>query len=413
MNQAMRYTYRRGLAWLGTYVLLSAIPLLIARTGVVPEARTFWIEFGVALGFIALAMFGLQFLFSGRFSWIAPTFGMDNIINYHREIGIVATVFALAHPIILIAAEPEFLLYFDPTENFPRAVFLSLVTVAILLIVATSIWRLSFKLNYEWWRFLHGALGLFIVFVGIVHSVQVSHYLDPLWKKAAIVLVMGACMYLVFHTRIVRPWRSKRKPYRLTGVTEEIPQRWTLSVEPQDFERMQFEAGQFAWITVGDTPFSLQQHPFSIASSARDRAIRFTTKEVGDFTESWKHLEPGTKVFLEGPFGSFTPEPDSRLFLVMGGVGVTPAMSMLRTLRDDKDPTPAILLYANVTADDILFGDELEELRRTIHLDVVHILEEPPEGWEGETGLVTRELLEKYLPENRHRSEERRVGKEC
>ncbi len=394
----MRYTYGRALFWVGLYVLLSAVPLGIALAGTVPEARAFWIEFGVALGFIALAMFGLQLLFSGRFAWIAPTFGMDNLLHYHRETGIVAMVFALAHPVILMLAEPEFLAYLDPTVNFLRALFLSLVTVAILLIIASSLCRLSFQLNYEWWRLLHGALSLFIVFVGIAHSVQVSHYLEPLWKQGAIVLVMGAAMYLVFHTRIVRPWLSRKKPYRLTGIKEEIPRRWTMTVEAQDFKRMEFVPGQFAWITVGDTPFSLQQHPFSFASSARERTIRFTTKEVGDFTESWKHMKPGMKVFLEGPFGSFTPKPDSHLFLVMGGIGVTPAMSMLRTLRDDQDSRHAMLLYANVTAGDILFHEELEELRKTLHLDVVYLLEDPPDDWDGETGQVTQELLEKYLP---------------
>ncbi len=398
----MRYTYRRGLLWVGLYVLLSTVPLGIALTGNVPEARAFWIEFGVALGFIALAMFGLQLLVSGRFAWIAPTYGMDNILHFHRDIGIVAMAFALAHPMILLLAEPEYLSYLDPTVNFLRALFLSLVTVAIVLITASSLWRLSFKLSYEWWRLLHGTLSLFIVFVGISHSVQVSHYLEPLWKQGAIILVMGASMYLVFHTRIVRPWLNRKKPYRITGMKEEIPERWTMTIEPQNFKRMEFAPGQFAWITVGDTPFSLQQHPFSFASSARARTISFTTKEMGDFTESWKHMKPGTKVFLEGPFGSFTPEPDSHLFLVMGGIGVTPAMSMLRTLRDDRDPRHAILLYADVTAADIVFRDELEELRKTIALDVIYLLEEPPEGWEGETGLLTQEMLEKYLPEKKH-----------
>ena len=53
----MRYTYRRGLFWVGLYVLLSAVPLGIALAGNVPEARDFWIEFGVALGFIAYTYF--------------------------------------------------------------------------------------------------------------------------------------------------------------------------------------------------------------------------------------------------------------------------------------------------------------------------------------------------------------------
>lgn len=59
-------------------------------------------EFAVALGFMGLGMLGLQFLFSGRFVWVAPWFGMDNSIQYHREVGIIAFIFILAHPVILI-----------------------------------------------------------------------------------------------------------------------------------------------------------------------------------------------------------------------------------------------------------------------------------------------------------------------
>jgi predicted ferric reductase len=163
---------------------------------------------------------------------------------------------------------------------------------------------------------------------------------------------------------------------------------------------MDFIPGQFAWITICDTPFTLQQHPFSFSSSARDKNISFTTKEVGDFTSTWKHLKPGRKVFLEGPFGSFTPEPDSHLFMVMGGIGVTPCMSMLRTMRDDKDPRKAILLYANSDWENVTFREELEELSQVIDLQVVHFTEDFPEGVIGEDDRVDQEHLAKYLPEN-------------
>src|SRR5690625_7624529 len=89
----------------------------------------------VALGFVGLALFGLLFLFSGRFVRIAPVFGMDNILNFHREIGILAFFLVLAHPVTLLIAEPEFLSYFDPSVNLPRALALSFVTVALLVIL--------------------------------------------------------------------------------------------------------------------------------------------------------------------------------------------------------------------------------------------------------------------------------------
>ncbi|REL33014.1 xylene monooxygenase [Rhodohalobacter sp. SW132] len=371
----------------------------IAVAGEIPEFRSFWIEFGVALGFVGLSLFALQFLYSGRFKWIAPRFGKDNIINFHREIGITAFFLVMAHPVILILAQPEFLAYFDPTVNFMRAMALSFVTVAILLITVTSIWRITFKLQYEHWRLIHGVLAIAIVFIGVVHAMQVSHYLEPLWKKIAIAAVMVPAMYLTIHTRLVRPWQNKNRPYTITDVKEEVGNCWTLSIKPVGHEKMDYLPGQFAWITIGPTPFSLQQHPFTFSSSPREPEIKFTATDDGDFTSTWKDIKPGTKVWLEGPFGSFTPKDDSHLFLIMGGIGITPAMSMLRTMREDNDPRKAILIYANKEWKDVTFKNELEELSKSIDLNVIHVLEEPPDGWDGESGLVSKDLIEKYLPD--------------
>jgi integral membrane sensor domain MASE1 len=86
------------------------------------------------------------------------------------QVTIIALVLVLGHPAVLIAANPGFLEYFDPRVNLPRALSLGAVTGAMLLIVATSIWRLAFRLNYEWWRVVHGVLAAFIVFIGVVHG---------------------------------------------------------------------------------------------------------------------------------------------------------------------------------------------------------------------------------------------------
>jgi predicted ferric reductase len=403
----MRYSYRRGFSWLLLFTVLALVPLGLALVGPIPAARDFWIELGVALGFIALAIFGLQFLFSGRFHWIAPTFGMDNIVHFHRKMGIVAFLFVVAHPVILILADTDFLSYFDPRVNFLRAIALSYVSLAIIGITVTSIWRLAFKLDYERWRLIHGFLALSIVFVGVVHSVQVSHYLDPLWKKIAVVLLLGACMYLVLHTRIVRPWLNRKKPYRVVKVNDERDECWTLTVKPELGPRMTFTPGQFAWITVNDSPFSLQQHPFSFSSSALADTISFTAKASGDFTSTFKDIPKDAKVYLEGPFGSFTPEPDSHLFMVMGGIGVTPGMSMLRTMRDAKDPRKAIMLYASKEWENVTFREELTALTKEIDLQVVYVIEDVPEeehlpeDVDGEEGRIDEEMLAKYLPENK------------
>jgi predicted ferric reductase len=213
-------------------------------------------------------------------------------------------------------------------------------------------------------------------------------------------------MYLVVHTRVVRPWRNRRRPYRIVEVRDEKGEVWTLALEPVNHAGLKFRSGQYAWITIGNTPFKLQQHPFSISSSARQSQITFSAKALGDFTSSWKDIEPGTQAYLEGPFGAFTLESYTKgAFFIVGGIGITPAMSILRTMRDQRDPRPVTLLYGNANENEITFQEELETLTQVLDLQVVHVLEEPPEAWTGHTGYVDKELLERYLPKNKNEYE--------
>lgn len=397
----MKYSYTRAFIWLFIYLLLAMIPLGIALIGDVPEFRSFWIEAGVGFGFVGFAMLALQSMFSGRFTSIAPTFGMDNILQFHKYIGIVAFFFILAHPITLISANPEFLKYFDPRVNLLRSLALIFASMALVFIISTSLWRLNFKLSYENWRLIHGLLALSLVFIGVVHALQVGHYLSDLWQKIALATVMGGSMYLVIHTRIVRPWLNKKRPYEIVEVQEERDESWTITLAPVGHERMEFIAGQFAWITINESPFSLQQHPFSIASGEEEKFLKFTAKESGDFTSTWSSLDRGTKAFLEGPFGSFTIVPNKNLFLVMGGIGVTPAMSMLRTLKQKNDNRKVILIYGSENWNNVVFREELEELQNFLNMELVHILLEPGDEWEGEKGKVNQDFLERFLPENK------------
>jgi predicted ferric reductase len=183
--------------------------------GDLPEYRNFWMELGVALGFIGLGMLALQCVFTGRFIQIAPDYGMDNVLQYHREAGIIAFVFVLAHPAIILITNPEFLYYFDPRINAPRAIGLSIATIALILVFTSSMWRNTFGLSYEKWRLLHGFLSFTIVVIGAGHAIQVAHYLSPLWKQASILALSGASAYLIIHSRIVRPWLNKKKPYKV------------------------------------------------------------------------------------------------------------------------------------------------------------------------------------------------------
>jgi predicted ferric reductase len=89
---------------------------------------------------------------------------------------------------------------------------------------------------------------------------------------------------------------------------------------------------------------------------------------------------------------------------IAGGIGITPMISMLRTLADRGDRRPLRLIYASNTWEGVTFRDEIEALQKRLNLRVVHVLRDPPQGWQGEQGFVSRELLARHLPPERKRN---------
>ena len=163
--------------WIGTYLAITLLPLLVLLLHLPPEGRTFWTEFSVALGFIGLAMMALQFALTARINHVEASYGVDIILQFHRYISLVAFTLILIHPIILFVTEPETL----QLLNFPqapwRARFAVLGTLALILLVVTSIWRKQLNIPYEPWRTAHGIFAVSAVSLGLAHALGVSYYL--------------------------------------------------------------------------------------------------------------------------------------------------------------------------------------------------------------------------------------------
>ncbi len=392
---------RLRLAALG-YLGVTLVPLFVVLLGPTPPERGFWIEFGVALGFIGLAMLGLQSVLTARFPRISGAFGQDALLQFHRQAGIVAFTFVLAHPVILLLADSGYWEYLDPRAGFLRAVFLWIVLVALPAIIVTSLWRERLHLPYQWWRLGHAALAVLIVLIGLVHILRVQHYLESGWKQALWLTIGAASIGSVLYVRALKPLRTRRHPYTVRAVEPLADRTWRVTVAPETGPALPFAPGQFAFVTFAQDPLiSLEEHPFSIASSARERdELEFAIRELGDFTNRIGETPTGARAFVDGPYGSLRL-PRARhggLVLVAGGIGISPFISMLRTLRDERSDQRVILVYANQREADIAYRDELRAIAGAIDLTVVHVIAEPGPDWGGEQGLVTRELLDRNLP---------------
>jgi ferredoxin-NADP reductase len=115
------------------------------------------------------------------------------------------------------------------------------------------------------------------------------------------------------------------------------------------------------------------------------------------------HAVQGMRLEVLGPSGAFTPEPSDgaprHLVLLAGGSGITPLMSIARTVLAKEPATHVSLVYGNRREADILFRDALAVLARERPGRFVlrHVLSEPPLGWEGGVGLLDRCGVEEAL----------------
>ncbi|CAN5559079.1 ferredoxin reductase family protein [soil metagenome] len=385
------------------YVILAGAPLAVAAIGHPGPGRGFIIEFGVGLGFVGFSMLALQFALTAKFRWISTVLGLDTLLHFHRQIGLIAYGFIVAHLGILMASRTEYLNFLNLWDEPIRALALWAVLTALTLIIVSTLWRRQMRIPYDWWRRGHGVLALMIVFIGLVHILRVGWYISQPWKQLLWIIMTMAAVGLLLYARVYKPMRLKQRPWRVAEVRRERGQSWTLRFVPDGHDGMPFLAGQFVWLTLGSSPYSIHQHPFSISSSAaHPRAIDLTVKELGDYTESIGQVEVGTPAFLDGPYGSFILDDEAKgAVFIAGGIGITPVMSILRTMRDRSERFPATLIYGVGSEEGATFLEELNEMASEPWLDLVLIVDRPSAKWQGERGFLNQDILNRSLPKDR------------
>jgi predicted ferric reductase len=387
----------RAVFWVVAYLGVVIAPLVFAAIGSEPD-HGFWTNFSVALGFVGLAMMGLEFALVARFKPVAAPFGQDALLQFHRQIGYVGLAFVLVH--VAISAKWESLTFVNAITAPALVWFGMAAALALIAVVVTSVWRLRLRLSYELWHALHTVLAVVAVVGALGHVYFVDEYVSTLWKQVLWGLMSAAFVALLVWVRLIKPRAMRARPWHLNRVDPERGETTTLALSPPDGTGFRFDPGQFAWFGFGRSPFSLTLHPFSFSSSAESDEVEIAVKALGDFTSRVHELDPGTTVYVDGPHGVFSMDQDEGpgFGFIAGGVGIAGLLSMLRTMADRGDVRPAILVYANGDWEGVAFREGLERLQERMNLTVVHVLERPPNNWAGETGYVTPELLARHLP---------------
>src|SRR5215469_1503450 len=354
-----------GIGLIAAYVSVCLAPLAIVSINSPTPRRPFLVEFSVALGYVGLSMMVLQFTLVSRIKWLAAPFGIDILQRFHRQVSFVALAFILAHPaLLLVQSAPTYLPLFDLRTAPWRARFAVASVAALILVVFVSLWRRRLRLSYEVWKVTHGVLSVSVLGLALAHIVGVNRFTSTTGGRAVVALVAAAVLAILIWSRVIAPRRHGFRPWRVVDVIPERGRAVTLVVEPDRHPGWSFLPGQFAWVAVGGSPYRTDHHPFSLSSpadvDARGR-IAMTIKDAGDWTRGVGSINPGTRVHLDGPHGSFSMDlhQGPGYVFVAGGVGITPIYSMIATMFLREDTRPAILFYTNPDFESITFREQL------------------------------------------------------
>jgi len=152
--------------------------------------------------------------------------------------------------------------------------------------------------------------------------------------------------------------------------------------------------GQCAMVSV----FGKGESMFAISSSPLVKDyLQFSIMKMGRVTSSLHSMKEDDIIGIRGPLGNSFPIEDwkgKKLIFIGGGIGLAPIWSVLQTaLGQKKDYGDLMLIYGARTSKDLVFKEELEELRKemTVHLSV----DVEEEGWKEFVGFVPQNVTDK------------------
>ena len=206
----------------------------------------------------------------------------------------------------------------------------------------------------------------------------------------------------------VRKFIDRYHPSRLTLRVAEINEQTAdcktiRLVSPQGY-LPPFQAGQYLAVAV-EVEGIHTSRPYSISSPPNQAGyFEITVRRVPDGLVSnylLDQLQPGDELNTSGPEGYFYYNPlfhDSHMVCLAGGSGITPFMSMISEIAERGLERTVHLFHGNPSLEEALFHERLSALAaKHPNINYVPVIENPPEGYEGASGLITGALLQEVL----------------
>ena len=350
--------------------------------------------------------------------------GWTWVVQFRRSLGVYAFYYACAHLAIYF--------WWDRGRDLHSSVYeithrYYLMIGFISLVLMAPLWATSFNaairiMGPVWWKRLH-RLAYIAAGLGCWHLYLQSKadkrrpdvYFSILgglllWRVVALVVKRVQTPAKAVATASAQPAKSRfwKGELKVVGMFRETEAVRTFRFALADGGRIpfDFQAGQFLNLAL-DIEGKRVSRSYTIASSpTRDHYVELTIKrEENGHVSRFLHdmLKTGQGVSVSAPAGRFTFDAGSgdSVLLVAGGVGITPAMSILRDLTDRSWPGKIDLIFSIRTPSDLIFSEELRYLASrhpNLHIHVTVSRDAGPE-WKGLHGRINADLLKQCVPD--------------
>ncbi|MGI5239862.1 ferredoxin reductase family protein [Dactylosporangium sp. CA-139066] len=319
---------------------------------------------GRLTGLVSADLLLLQVLLMARVPWVERSFGQDRLARWHRWTGFTSFHLMLAHIVLITigyaASDHAGVLgeLWRLVVTYPGMLLAAAASVALTMVVVSSVRAARRRLRYESWHLLH-----LYAYLGV--GLALPH---ELWTGTDFVasaparaywwtLYLGAAGGLVLFRLGLPAWRTLRHRPVVAAVVPEGPGVFSVHLRGRHLDRLPARAGQFFLWRFLDGPGWSRANPYSLSAAPRPDRLRLTVKDLGEGSRRVATLRPGTRVIVEGPYGRMTAPPaDGRpVTMLASGVGITPLRALLDEIR-----APVTLLYRARAADDLVFAAELD-----------------------------------------------------
>lgn len=347
---------------------------------------------GKAAAFAAIAAYSLLPILSVRYPSVMRIFGgLDIAFSLHKKVGRIVAFFILAHPLFLIISGLmqgwSLFTVWDWGSSLILTGVFGLLCFGIILVIT-----LYSHIAHKQWVMVHRLFGwllpLFMVHALLARSQMVQNRILFYYMWALVLCGFAAFLYRSVFAAIF----VKKYHYEVAEVNHINNTVTELVLRPIGIP-MSYTAGQFAQLSLQSDAVDGESHPFSFTTADNGPYIRFVIKALGDYTMNVRFVQPGEKASLEGPYGDFSyrNSKNKQQVWIAGGVGITPFLSMARSLSNTSDRR-ITLFYAAEGLDDAVFLHELIKIRKLIP-DVLNLVVVDNKT----SGFVTIDMIKKEV----------------